>query len=156
MKIALDTGNVAWAKGWPKPETSVADLPDGDSTLIPDVTFQTQREPAAFFYRTDVDVPAAFANRKKIVLYFPSLIARTMQIWVNGQPVTFERDGYREATWRGPAYFWMNYDHQRTFDITSLVQPGQKNTIAFRVFKSFDHGGSYDRVFLLADPPEGK
>ena len=26
-----------------------------------------------------------------------------------------------------------------------------RNTMAIRVFKSFDHAGSYDRVFLLAD-----
>jgi hypothetical protein len=40
-----------------------------------------------------------------------------------------------------------------SLDVTPLIKPGQRQTIAFRVFKSFDHGGSYDRVFLVADPP---
>ena len=128
-------------------------MPDGDSTLIPDVVFGTEREPAAFFYRTEVEVPETFTHRQQVVLYFPSLIARSIQIWVNGQPVEFDHGSYRDTTWRGPDYFWVNYDHQQRYDITGLLQPGTRNTIAFRVFKSVDHGGSYDRVFLLADPP---
>jgi len=46
-----------------------------------------------------------------------------------------------------------NFDHQQEFDVTSYVKPGQKNTIAFRIVKSFDHARTYDRVFLLATPP---
>jgi hypothetical protein len=154
MKLALDTANVGWARGWQDPDPKkAADMPEGDSTLIPDTVFGTEREPAAFFYRTDVTVPRSFANRKQVVLYFPSIIARAVQVWVNGQPVAFDHETYRDTVWRGPDYFWMNYDHQQRFDVTGLVQPGARNTIAFRVFKSFDHGGSYDRVFLLADPP---
>ena len=153
MKIALDTDNIAWAKGWHLPETPVKDLPDGDSTLIPDVTFGTEREPAAFFYRTDVEVPASFANRKRIVLYCPSIIARAVQIWINGVAVEFDHETFRDTTWRGPDYFWIDYNHQQQFDVTSAIKPGTRNTIAFRIFKSFDHGGTYDRVFLLADPP---
>jgi hypothetical protein len=154
MKLALDTANVGWAKGWQNPDSAAAkEMPEGDSTLIPDIGFGTEREPAAFFYRTDVDVPRSFANRKQIVLYFPSLIARTLQIWINGQPVEFDCGAYRDTVWRGPDYFWFDYNHQQRFDVTGLIKPGQRNTIAFRVFKSFDHGGSYDRIFLLADPP---
>jgi len=73
--------------------------------------------------------------------------------YIDGEPVEFDHETYRDTTWRGPDYFWMNYDHQQRFDVTSLIKPGARNTIAFRVFKSFDHGGSYDRIFLLADPP---
>ncbi len=156
MKIALDTDNVAWAKGWQKPGADVSALPDGDSTLIPDVVFQTDRQPAAFFYRAEVDVPKSFAGRKRVELYFPSLIARGLQVWINGEPVGFPYENYTDATWRGPEFFWVNYDHQQSFDVTALVKPGKRNTIAFRVFKSADHGGTYDRVFLLADPPTAK
>ncbi|MFW6061094.1 MAG: DUF4838 domain-containing protein [Phycisphaeraceae bacterium] len=152
-KIALDTDNLAWTRGWHKPGGSVSSLPDGDSTLIPDVTFQTQREPAAFFYRFDVDVPAEFADAERSAIFFPSLIARTLQIWINGQPVTFDHDTWQSETWHGPATFWYDYNHQQQFDITGLLEPSETNTIAFRVFKSFDHGGTYDRIYLLADPP---
>lgn len=58
--------------------------------------------------------------------------------------------GLRGTTWRGPATFWYDYNHEQEFDVTPYVRPGQKNTIAFRVFKSFDFGGTYRRVFLVA------
>jgi hypothetical protein len=153
MSVALDTANVAWARGWHKPEVSVDKLERWDTTVPTDIKYQTQQEPAAFFYRTSVDVPASFANRKKVVLFFPSLIGRAVRVWVNGEPVAFDHGEYKDETWRGPATFWSDYNHTREFDVTGLVKPGAKNTLAFRVFKSFDHGGTYDRVFLLADPP---
>ncbi len=173
-KGMLDTRNHAAALGYHKPETAVTELEDFDITVCPDVKFQTQGEVAAFFYRTDVDVPEDFAG-KKITLFFPGLIARALQIWVNGKPLewdsaeftkttgraTYDVDGklvvpeksatYQSPIWRGMDYFWMNYDHRREFDITSLVRPGEKNTIAFRAFKSFDFGGSYRRPLLLAE-----
>lgn len=154
MALALDTDNLAWANGWHRPEVAVDALDRWDSTIIPDIKFNTQREPAAFFYRTEVEVPETFANREKIVLFFPSLIARAMRIWINGEPVMFDHDTYQDEIWRGPTYFWIDYNHSRGFDVTPHIRPGERNTIAFRVFKSFDHGGTYDRVFLLADPPE--
>jgi hypothetical protein len=153
MSVALDTANVASARGWHKPEVSVDKLEKWDTTVPPDLKYQTQQEPAAFFYRTSVDVPASFANRKKVVLFFPSLIARAVRVWVNGQPVPFDHGEYKDETWRGPATFWGDYNHTREFDVTRMIKPGANNTLAFRVFKSFDHGGTYDRVFLLADPP---
>lgn len=173
-KGMLDTRNHAAALGYHKPETSVDKLDDLDITVCPDVKYQTQSEVAAFFYRAEVEVPADFAG-KKILLFFPGLIARALQIWVNGVPVewdsaeftnttgraTFDVDGnrvvpeksatYQSAIWRGMDYFWMNYDHRREFDVTKLIRPGEKNTIAFRVFKSFDFGGSYRRPLLLTE-----
>jgi len=151
MVIALDSGNTAWTKGWHLPGADMTGATRGDSTLIPDVTFGTQREVAAFFYRTDVEVPAAVASGEKTLLYFPSLIAKAVQIWVNGEPASFNHGDYTDGTWRGPDYFWINYDHQVAFDISGKLKPGT-NTIAFRVFKSFDHGGSYNRIFILAAP----
>ncbi|MFW6039080.1 MAG: DUF4838 domain-containing protein, partial [bacterium] len=153
MKVALDSDNLAQARGWHRPDVAVDHLEDWDSTVVPDVKYQTQREPAAFFYCTEVDVPAAFADSDSVALFFPSLIARALQIWVNGQPVTFDHGDYTDEAWRGPTYFWENYNHSQMFDVTPHIQPGRRNTIAFRVFKSFDHGGAYDRLFLLANPP---
>jgi hypothetical protein len=154
MRVALDTDNLAITRDWHRPDVSAEQLEEWDSTQVPDIRYQSQRLPAAFFYRTEIDVPADFAGKKKIALFFPSLIARTMRIWINGEPVLFDHDGYRDEVWRGPAYFWSNYNHSRLFDVTKHIRPGERNVIAFRVFRSFDHGGTYDRVFLLADPPE--
>lgn len=151
-KIVLDTDNVARSRGWQLPQTDVSDLRDGDVTLIPDVTFGTQREPAAYFYRFDVNIPKSFKTGKRTVLFMPSVIARAVQIWINGEPITFDHDTYKSDTWHGPATFWYDYNHQQMFDITGHLKPGQKNTIAWRIFKSYDHGGTYDRVFILADP----
>lgn len=153
MAVAPDSGNVAAARGWHRPEVSVDHLERWDTTMVPDIKYQTQREPSAFFYRTEIAVPESFSGRR-VVLCFPSLIARALRIWINGRPVEFEHEGYRDEVWRGPAYFWSDYNHTRAFDVTELIKPGEQNTIAFRVFKSFDHVGTYDRAFLLADPPE--
>lgn len=154
MKVALDTDNLAWTRGWQKPEVSVAELEDWDTTVVPDIKYKTEREVAAFFYRTEVAVPETFKEAERVVLYFPSLIARSLRIWVNGQAVVFDNGSYKDENWRGPGYFWFNYDHQQEFDVTPYVKPGQKNTIAFRVFKSFDHAGTYDRIFLLCNPTQ--
>jgi len=98
-------------------------------------------------------VPAHFAG-KKVSLWFPSIIARALQIWVNGRPVEFDHGTYTDTIWRGPTYFWMDYNHEEEFDVTPLVRPGERNTIAFRVFKSYDFAGTYRRVFLLANEPQ--
>jgi len=151
VKGSLDTRNHAAAKGYHLPETDVSELDDLDTTVCPDVKYGTQREVAAFFYRTDVEVPQAFADGKKYTLYFPSLIARALQIWINGEPVMFDFEDHRSSIWRGPDYFWMNYDHTQAYDITPHLKPGEKNTIAYRVFKSHDFAGTYRRVYLLAE-----
>jgi hypothetical protein len=149
VKGMNDTGNIAWAMGYQNPGADVSKLEDIDTTVVPDVKYQTQRTPQGFFYRTDVDVPATFKGQK-VELFFPAIVAKALQVWINGKPVSFEHDGITENTWRGPEYFWMNYDHRLTVDVTSYIKPGEKNTIAFRAFKSYDFGGTYERVFLLA------
>lgn len=155
-KGMLDTSQKASALGYYKPEAKTDQLDDLDVTVCPDVKYGTEREAAAFFYRTDAKVPSAFKDGAKITLYFPSLIAKGFQLWINGQEVMFDHDykgpkPYQDAVWRGPDYFWINYDHAQAFDVTPYVKPGERNTIAFRVFKSFDFGGPYRRVFLLAE-----
>jgi hypothetical protein len=155
-KGLLDTGQKAQALGYYKPDAAVDTLDDLDVTLCPDVKYKTEREAAAFFYRTQVKVPGSFKGGQKITLYFTSIIAKGLQIWVNGQEVEFDYDykgpkPYKDTVWRGPDYFWINYNHEQSFDVTPYIKPGQLNTIAFRVFKSFDIGGTYRRVYLLAE-----
>lgn len=144
-----DTDNKAEGLGYHKPDVSVAKLEDQDTTVMPDVKYGTEREAAAFFYRTEVAVPQNFAG-KKVTLFFSSLIAKEVQIWINGQPVEFTQADKKSTTWQGPEYFWMDYNHALEFDVTPYIKPGQKNTIAFRAFKAHDFGGSYRRIYLLA------
>lgn len=146
----LDTRNHAAALGYQRPGADVSKLDTLDITVCPDVKYQTQREVAAYFYRAEVDVPADFKG-KKVTLVFPGLIAKALQIWVNGKPVEFDLKDYKSTIWRGPDYFWYDYNHERKFDLTGYIEPGKKNTIAFRVFKSFDFGGSYRRAYLLGN-----
>lgn len=145
-KGMLDTGNRAVADGLHQPQTDASHLDELDTTVCPDVKYGTHREPAAFFYRCDLDVPHAFAACASIVLHFGGLIAKAFQLWINGRPVA--SDG-GDITWRGPDFFWIDYNHERTFDVTAAIEPGRVNTIAFRVFKSFDFGGNYRRIWLL-------
>ena len=148
-KGMLDTRNHAWSLGYHKPDVSVRHLDDQDVTVCPDVKYNTQREVAAFFYRTEAKVPRSVKG-KKVTILFPSIIARGLQIWINGESVEFDCGTHKDTTWRGPTTFWYDYDHQEEFDVTPHIKPGQKNTIVFRVFKCFDFGGTYRRVFLLA------
>ena len=148
-KGMLDTRNRAYSLGYHKPEISVTQLDDQDVTVCPDVKYNTQREVAAFFYRTEANVPASFKDRR-ISIFFPSIIARGLQIWINGVPVEFDHGTHKDTIWRGPMTFWYNYDHQQEFDVTPYIRPGKNSTIALRVFKCFDFGGTYRRVFLLA------
>jgi hypothetical protein len=147
-KGRLDDGKTK-GPAYYKPTVSVEKLDDLDTTVMPDVKYGTEREEAAFFYRTDVAVPQNFAG-KKVSLFFSSLIAKRLQIWINGQPVEFTQNDKKSTTWQGPEYFWINYDHQLEFEVTPYIKAGQQNTIAFRAFKSHDIGGSYRRIFLLA------
>ena len=148
-KGMLDTRNHAAPLGYHKPEVSVKDLEELDITVCADVKYNTQRQPAAFFYRAEVAVPKSFEGRQKITIFYPGLIARALQIWINGEPVEFDSVRYAETVWRGPERFWMDYHHDEEFDVTPYILPGEKNTIAFRIFKSYEFGGTYRRAFLL-------
>jgi hypothetical protein len=149
-KGMLDTRNHAWSLGYHNPEVSVQKLDDQDVCVSPDLKYKTQHEPAAFFYRTDLKVPNSFAGKKRMTLFFPGIIGRMLQIWVNGEPVVFKQAGFPSVTWRDEEFLANNYDHEREFDVTRHVKPGQQNTIVFRVFKSNRFGGTYRRVLLLA------
>ena len=74
-------------------------------------------------YRKEIVVPADW-NGKDIIVHFGS-VTSNMYLWVNGKFVGYSEDSKLEAE----------------FDITKYLKPGQKNLIAFQVFRWCD--GTY-------------
>ncbi|MDY3266469.1 MAG: glycoside hydrolase family 2 TIM barrel-domain containing protein [Phocaeicola sp.] len=74
-------------------------------------------------YRREIVVPADWKG-KDIIAHFGS-VTSNMYLWVNGKFVGYSEDSKLEAE----------------FDITKYLKPGQKNLIAFQVFRWCD--GSY-------------
>ena len=74
-------------------------------------------------YRREFVIPADW-NGKDIVAHFGA-VSSNMYLWVNGKFVGYSEDSKLEAE----------------FDLTPYVKPGQKNLIAFQVFRWCD--GSY-------------
>lgn len=74
-------------------------------------------------YRKEIFVPADW-NGKDIIAHFGS-VTSNMYLWVNGKFVGYSEDSKLEAE----------------FDITKYLKPGQKNLIAFQVFRWCD--GTY-------------
>jgi len=74
-------------------------------------------------YRREILVPAGWKG-KDIVAHFGS-VTSNMYLWVNGNFVGYSEDSKLEAE----------------FDLTKFLKPGQKNLIAFQVFRWCD--GSY-------------
>lgn len=74
-------------------------------------------------YRREFVIPANWKG-KDIIAYFGS-VTSNMYLWVNGKYVGYSEDSKLEAE----------------FDLTSYLKPGQKNLIAFQVFRWCD--GTY-------------
>lgn len=74
-------------------------------------------------YRKEIRIPASWKG-KDIIIHFGS-VTSCIYLWVNGQYVGYSEDSKLEAE----------------FDLTSYLKPGQKNLIAFQVFRWCD--GSY-------------
>ena len=74
-------------------------------------------------YRKEIIVPAGW-NGKQIIAHFGS-VTSNIYLWVNGRFVGYSEDSKLEAE----------------FDLTPFVKPGQKNLIAFQVFRWCD--GTY-------------
>lgn len=74
-------------------------------------------------YRRTIVVPASWSG-KDIIAHFGS-VTSNMYLWVNGKYVGYSEDSKLEAE----------------FDLTSYLKPGQKNLIAFQVFRWCD--GTY-------------
>ena len=71
-------------------------------------------------YRREIVVPATWKG-KDIIAHFGS-VTSNMYLWVNGKYVGYSEDSKLEAE----------------FDLTSYLKPGQKNLIAFQVFRWCD------------------
>jgi len=149
-KVMQDNDQQAVNLGLHQPEQPVDTLDNWDVTIMPDLKYQNQHEPSAVFLRTSAEVPGTFAG-KKMTIFFPTLLARAMHIWINGKPVEFSHGDYTDHIYRGNLYFWDNYDYQEEFDVTKLIEPGKNNVIAVRIYKSLFHAGMLDRVFLLGN-----
>ena len=74
-------------------------------------------------YRREITVPASWSG-KRIMAHFGS-VTSNMYLWVNGRYVGYSEDSKLEAE----------------FDLTPYLKPGQKNLIAFQVFRWCD--GTY-------------
>ena len=74
-------------------------------------------------YRREIVVPASWKG-KDIIAHFGS-VTSNMYLWVNGRYVGYSEDSKLEAE----------------FDLTPYLKPGQKNLIAFQVFRWCD--GTY-------------
>lgn len=74
-------------------------------------------------YRREITVPASW-NGKEIFAHFGS-VTSNIYLWVNGRYVGYSEDSKLEAE----------------FNLTSYLKPGQKNLIAFQVFRWCD--GTY-------------
>lgn len=74
-------------------------------------------------YRREVVIPSDWKG-KDIIAHFGA-VSSNMYLWVNGKFVGYSEDSKMEAE----------------FDLTSYLKPGQKNLIAFQVFRWCD--GSY-------------
>lgn len=74
-------------------------------------------------YRREITVPASWKG-KDIIAHFGS-VTSNMYLWVNGKYVGYSEDSKLEAE----------------FDLTPYLKPGQKNLIAFQIFRWCD--GSY-------------
>jgi len=92
------------------------------------------------WYQTRFNVPLAFKG-KPIRLYFTRIYGMKITLWIGGKLVE-----HRDL----PRWFWYDYHHEREFDVTNFVKPGETQTITMRVFKEFDWGGPYGGAFLYS------
>ena len=95
------------------------------------------------WYRLTVDIPADAAG-KSLWLFAPAVVNEAW-VWVNGRYA-----GHRAHTmpWFRP--------HPVELEITSMVQPGQRNQITLRVLNNIDvfgASGIYERMFIYARTP---
>jgi len=81
-------------------------------------------------YRREIIVPANWKG-KDIIAHFGS-VTSNMYLWVNGRFVGYSEDSKLEAE----------------FDLTPYLKPGQKNLIAFQVFRWCDGTYLEDQDFL--------
>jgi len=86
------------------------------------------------WYRTVVDVPAKFNGRE---VRFTGEAINEAWVWVNGEYV-----GHK------PHVIWWMGQSDFELDVTKAIRPGQKNTIAIRVWNDAEIGGLLNRGFF--------
>jgi hypothetical protein len=87
------------------------------------------------WYRFTFDVPADLQGRT--IRFYCGGVINEGWVWVNGQYV-----GHKDHK------LWWGRPHDFDMDITSMVKPGEKNTLAIRVFNDAEIGGLYRRGFV--------
>ena len=95
------------------------------------------------WYRATIDIPAKFTG--KPLRFWGGGAINEAWVWVNGQYA-----GHK------PHKIWWRSPHDFDFDVAKLVRPGEKNTIAIRVWNSAEPGGLYRRGFFWSPNPEEK
>ncbi len=64
-------------------------------------------------------------------------------VWVNGRYA-----GHK------PHKLWWSHPHHFELDVTDLIKPGQKNTVAIRVLNDAEIGGLFRRGFFYSPTEE--
>ena len=138
-KFKRDRFNVGITSEWYQPEFDDTDWGTKNTFF----TWDQQDEPedevghdydGHGWYRAVVDVPANFKGRE---FRLTGEGINEVWVWVNGQYI-----GHRKHViwWMGQSDFEL--------DVTKAIRPGQKNTIAIRVWNDAEIGGLLNRGFL--------
>jgi hypothetical protein len=89
------------------------------------------------WYRADLDVAKKWVG-KPVRLHIVGAINEAW-VWINGQYA-----GHRKHL------LWWSGSHAVDLDVTGLVRPGERNTVAIRVWNDAEPGGIYRRGFLYS------
>ncbi len=89
------------------------------------------------WYRAVLDIPKNVAG-KPLRLYLGG-VCNEGWVWINGR-----------YAGHIPHRLWWNYPATADLDVTRLVQPGQPNTVAIRVWNDAEIGGLYRRGFVYS------
>jgi hypothetical protein len=89
------------------------------------------------WYRTTLEVDGEFKGRP--IKFWCGGAIDEGWVWVNGRYA-----GHK------PGSLWWYHNHAFELDVTDLIEPGRKNTIAIRVLNPSEIGGLFRRGFLWA------
>ncbi|MFP4026167.1 MAG: DUF4838 domain-containing protein [Candidatus Brocadiia bacterium] len=95
------------------------------------------------WYRGEIEIDDKWAD-KPMRLYIGGIINEGW-VWVNGKYL-----GHKNHK------LWWGRPHEFDMEITELIEPGQRNTVAIRVFNDAEIGGLYRRGFIWAPKEGGK
>ena len=87
------------------------------------------------WYRATFDIDPKFKDRP--IKFWCGGAIDEGWVWINGRYA-----GHK------PSSLWWYHNHEFELDVTGLVEPGRKNTIAIRVLNPYEIGGLFRRGFL--------